>query len=208
MAKKIYDITPMVHPGLAVFPGDTPPSREVLLEKETGAAVTLSTLRTTVHIGAHVDAESHYAVGGLTIDEEPLARFMGPCEVVRVAAAPGERVGVDDFAGPPRSARVLIATGSYPDPTQFSSGFASLEPGLIDWLGDLGVQLLGVDTPSVDAPDSKDLPAHERCFARDVRILEGLVLDGIDPGPYELIALPLRLRGFDASPVRAVLREL
>jgi len=208
MAKKIYDISPMIHPGLAVFPGDTPPSREVLLEKDRGDPVTLSTLRSTVHVGAHLDAESHYALGGLSIDEEPLGRFIGPCEVVRLDTRPGQRVGVDRFVKPPAAARVLIATGSYPDPTLFSNGFAALEPDLIDWLGDQGVRLLGVDTPSVDPPDSKDLPSHARCYARDVRILEGLVLDGIESGPYELIALPLRLQGFDASPVRAVLREL
>ncbi len=208
MAKRLHDISPLIGSKLAVFPGDTPPTREVLLDRQRGDPVTLSTLRSTVHVGAHVDAESHYAVDGLTIEHEPLDRFVGRCHVARLDCAPGERIGVAHFEVAPPCARLLIATGSYPDPTRFESGFAALAPDLIDWLAEHGVRLIGVDTPSVDPPDSKGLPAHARCFVRDVRILEGLVLDGVPAGDYELIALPLRLEGFDASPVRAVLREL
>jgi arylformamidase len=68
------------------------------------------------------------------------------------------------------------------------------------------VRLIGIDTPSVDLFTSKDLPAHQRFLANDMAILEGLVLHEVPPGRYELIALPLKLAGFDASPVRAVLR--
>ena len=70
-----------------------------------------------------------------------------------------------------------------------------------------GVELLGVDTPSVDPADSKELPAHAACLEAGITILEGLVLDGVATGAYELIALPLRLIGFEASPVRAILRR-
>jgi arylformamidase len=70
------------------------------------------------------------------------------------------------------------------------------------------VELVGIDTPSVDLFASQDLEAHKACLRHDVAILEGLVLDGVPPGTYELIALPLKLVGYDASPVRAVLREL
>ena len=84
--------------------------------------------------------------------------------------------------------------------------FSGLEPELIDHLASHGVRLVGVDTPSVDMFDSKDLPAHNRCLAHGIAILEGLVLNEVPPDEYELIALPLKLEGFDASPVRAVLR--
>ncbi|MGE4633046.1 MAG: kynurenine formamidase, partial [Planctomycetota bacterium] len=79
---------------------------------------------------------------------------------------------------------------------------------LIEKLSEDGVKLLGVDTPSVDVADSKDLPSHDACRRSGILILEGLVLDGVEDGIYELIALPLKLTGFDASPVRAVLRTI
>jgi arylformamidase len=104
-----------------------------------------------------------------------------------------------------RAERVLFATGTFPDPENFTTDFAALTPELVDYLAGRGVRLVGIDTPSVDLFDSKDLPAHHRCLAHDMAILEGLVLTGVPEGVYELIALPLKLVGFDASPVRAVL---
>ena len=103
---------------------------------------------------------------------------------------------------------MLFATGTYPDPRRFNDDFAALSPQLVHELADLGVRLVGVDTPSVDLFSSKKLPAHRACLERDMAILEGLVLEEVPEGRYELIALPLRLARFDASPVRAVLREL
>ncbi|MCH7526190.1 MAG: cyclase family protein, partial [Planctomycetes bacterium] len=104
--------------------------------------------------------------------------------------------------------RVLFATGTYPDPNQFNDDFAALTPELIDWLHERGVRTLGIDTPSVDLFHSKDLPAHQTVLKHDMAIVEGLVLQHVPEGVYELIALPLKLSGFDASPVRAVLRTL
>ena len=104
--------------------------------------------------------------------------------------------------------RVLFATGSYPDPTRFNEDFVALAPEVVDALGARGARLVGIDTPSVDLFDSKDLPTHQACLRHDMAILEGLVLDAVPEGAYELIALPLKLQGFDASPVRAVLRSL
>ncbi len=115
-------------------------------------------------------------------------------------------IGPADLPGPILAARLLLATGTFPDPTWFNVDFAALEPLLVDYLNRAGVRLVGVDTPSVDPFESKDLP-RTRLSAYDLAILEGLVLDGVPEGHYELIALPLRLAGFDASPVRAILRS-
>lgn len=206
--RRIIDISPVVSPALAVFPGDTPPSREVLLDLRRGDPLTLSTLKTTVHVGAHLDAPSHYGADAETIEALPLERALGVCEVVRVDALARARLSPGDLPGPPRAERLLIATGSYPDPSRFDEGFAALSPELVEWLDGFGVRLVGVDTPSVDLSDSKELPTHGACLAAGMTILEGLVLDAVTPGIYELVALPLRLEGFDASPVRAVLRDL
>lgn len=203
----IYDITPLVSPRLAVWPGDTPPSREVLCDLDKGDNITLSTLHATAHLGAHADAPSHYARGGEAIAACPLGRYLGPCQVMRAAVARGARVSVDLLPGPVTAPRLLLATGTYPDPERFNTDFAGLAPELVAWLAAQGVVLVGVDTPSVDSFASKDLPAHAAFARHDVAILEGLVLAGVPEGSYELIALPLKLEGFDASPVRAVLRR-
>jgi arylformamidase len=92
-------------------------------------------------------------------------------------------------------------------PDGFDTGMAHATPELADWLGERGAVLLGIDTDSMDAFDSKDLPAHHRLTARGVAILEGIDLSRVQPGEYTLVALPLRLEGADASPVRAVLVE-
>jgi arylformamidase len=204
----IHDITPPVSARLAVWPGDTPPSREVLLDMNRGDNITLSALHATVHLGAHADAPSHYGATAPAIHERILDYYLGPCQVVRLPVPRGTRVGPAMLSAPVRAERVLIATGTYPDPEHFNTDFAALSPELVEALHRQGVKLIGIDTPSVDLFDSKDLPAHQAFLRCDMAILEGLVLDGVPEGLYELIALPLRLVGFDASPVRAVLRPL
>lgn len=203
----ILDITPAITPALAVWPGDTPASREVLMDLARSDAVTLSTLRATVHLGAHADAPSHYGLGAPSIEAMPLERYVGPCRVIRVAAGRGQRIGPEAIPGDLRAERVLIATGTYPDPQRWNDDFAALEPSTVDLLRERGARLVGIDTPSVDLKSDAKLLAHGRFLANDMVILEGLVLDGVEPGEYELIALPLRLVGFDASPVRAILRR-
>jgi arylformamidase len=204
---RLWDISPTVSPKTAVWPGDTPPSREVLLDMRKGDNLTLSTLHGTVHLGAHADAPSHYGETAPAIHERSLEPYLGPCRVVRVDVARGARIPLSALSSPPQEARVLFATGTFPDPERFNEDFAAFSTELLEHLADRGVRLVGIDTPSVDLFESKDLPAHGVCLKRDLSILEGLVLDGVPEGAYELIALPLKLEGFDASPVRAVLRE-
>ncbi len=205
--RRIFDISPPVSPELAVWPGDTPASREVLLAIEAGASVTISTLHATVHLGAHADAPSHYGRDAPSIEARDVALYLGPCRVIHIPARPRSRIGPDDLPSSLDVERVLIRTGTFPDPGRFRDDFAGLEPAAVRRLHELGARLIGVDTPSVDLFSSQDLPAHRACLHLDVAILEGLILDAIPEGIYELIAPPLRLVGFDASPVRALLRE-
>jgi arylformamidase len=204
----LYDITPAVTAALAVWPGDTPPSREVLADLTRGDNITLSTLRATVHLGAHADAPSHYGRDAASIESRPLEPYLGPCRVVRIPAARGTRIPPSAIPASLRAERVLITTGSYPDPYAFNEDFVALEPETVDLLHERGARLVGIDTPSVDLYSAKKLVAHARFLAHDMAILEGLVLAHVPEGEYELIALPLKLDGFDASPVRAVLRTL
>jgi len=205
---RLWDITPAITPQLKVWPGDTEPTREVLLDMQRGDNITLSTLHSTVHLGAHADAPNHYGSDAPSIEDRPLAPYLGPVQLIRIGADRATRFVPADLPDRFEAARVLIATGSFPDPEQFNEDFAAPAPETIDHLADRGVGLIGVDTPSVDLFHSKELPSHARCLAREMAILEGLLLSQIPEGIYELIALPLKLVGFDASPVRAVLREL
>lgn len=204
---ELIDISPAITSAIAVFPGDTPFSRRVLLDMADGANLTLSTMETTLHLGSHADAESHYAIDGRTIESMPLELYVGACDVVEVTPSAGERVQVDDIHGEIVSPRVLIRTGTQPDKNVFG-GYCGLSPALVHHLATRRVRLIGVDTPSVDPGDSKALEAHAACREHGIAIIEGLVLDGVPLGQYELIALPLKIVGGDASPVRAVLRRL
>lgn len=226
MNKRIFDITPRISPDLGVWPGDTPCSRKVQLDIARGDNITLSTLTATVHLGAHADAPSHYGGDAPPIEQVKLERYIGPCQVVIVTPPRGSRITPDMLRrsgrAPRRSRqgrptartkrflapRVLFSTGTFPDPHTWNNDFAALSTEMIDLLHDSGVELVGIDTPSVDLIDSKDLPAHHRILEYGMSILEGLCLADVPAGPYELIALPLPLVGFDASPVRAILRTL
>jgi len=204
----LYDITPPISERLQVWPGDTPPRREVLLDTARGDNITLSTLHATVHLGAHADAPSHYGPGAPAIDQRSLDYYLGPCQVMRLDVPRQTILGPENLSGPVQAPRLLLATGTFPDPEQWNEDFAALSPELVGFFHRNGVKLVGIDTPSVDPFASKDLPAHHAFLKHDMAILEGLMLKDVPAGLYELIALPLKLAGFDASPVRAVLRTM
>lgn len=207
----LIDISPLIDATINVWPGDTPFVRTINADMNAGANLTLSDIRTSLHVGAHADAPSHYMIGGAGIASRRLDLYLGRCVVVRVDVARGERITPDHVADKTEALsapRVLFHTGTFPDHGNWNNDFASLSPELVDDLYHHGVRLIGIDTPSVDPFDSKALEAHHAFAWNDMAMLEGLVLDGVEEGEYELIALPLRIKDADASPVRAVLRTL
>ncbi len=202
---RLIDISPAVTEDIAVWPGDIPYRRDTSLRIDAGDHLELSSIRTTVHLGAHADAPSHYVKGGQGIGERSLDYYYGPCQVLQVATDPGQRILPGDLSGAIQAPRLLLKTGSYPDPGRFQESFTSLSPELVDHAHDAGVILIGIDTPSVDPFSDKALQSHQALARHDMANLEGLVLDAVEPGHYTLIALPLRIPDADASPVRAVL---
>lgn len=205
----LIDISPVIDPTIAVWPGDRPYERNVTLDLSAGANVTLSHIATTLHLGAHADAPSHYSATGEDIGTRGLHYYLGPCVVWHVDIERGQRILPQHVAKKPVvAARVLLHTGTFPDPRVWNDDFASLSPELVDWLHAKGVITIGIDTPSVDPFDDEILEAHHALAHNDMANLEGLVLDRAAEGCYELIALPLRLAGADGSPVRAVLRSI
>jgi arylformamidase len=204
----LYDLSPIIRPETPVWPGDTPFQSRLSWSIADGASVNLSAITTTPHLGSHADAPFHTEPRGDGMAEMPLDRYLGPCRVVRVPPQPliePRHVEGIDLANP---RRILFKSESVRDRRSFPERFTALSPELAALLAERGILLVGMDTPSVDPFDSKTLDAHHALFHGNVAILEGLVLDGVPEGVYELIALPLRLAGLDASPVRAVLRTL
>lgn len=205
---QLIDISPPISAALAVWPGDEPPTRVVSLDIEKGDNLTLSSLHTTVHAGAHADAPVHYLRGAPDIASRSLHLYFGPCQVITVDVRQGSRVMPEHLNAPLRAPRVLFRTLSYPDPHLFNDDFCALSPELIRLLQKNHVILVGIDTPSVDPAHDEALESHQAIAAADMAILEGLVLAHVPDGLYRLMAFPLPLVGFDASPVRAVLQTI
>lgn len=202
---RIIDISPLLSPRTAVWPGDVPFSRSICLNTDNGDHMTLSSTTSTVHLGAHVDAPNHYQAGAPGIAARDLELYYGPCQVVEVQIARGARICPADVTTAITAPRVLFHTGSFPDPDSWNSDFNALSAELVDHLHSKGVVLVGVDTPSIDLQEDKQLESHQAVAQHDMAILEGVVLSGVEAGVYTLCALPLRLENADASPVRAVL---
>ena len=204
----LYDLSPRLRPGFPVWPGDTPLETRFTWRIADGDPVNVGALQATTHLGAHVDAPLHTEERGEDVAALDLDAFLGPCQVVRVpsrANVEAELVRRLDLGLAPR---LLLRTESISDRRSFPERFASITPEAARLLVEAGVVLVGIDTPSVDPKESKELPTHHVLLRAGVAILEGLILDGVPEGVYELIALPLKLDGLDASPVRAVLRTL
>lgn len=205
----LYDISPLVAPGFPVFPGDTAFAARWAWELAPGCPVNVSEVTMSPHTGSHADAPLHYDAAGASIAEVPLQTYLGPCRVVHaIGVRPlvtAAQLAPHLTGTPPR---LLVRTYAQAPTAQWDPHFAALEPAAVDLLHAQGVRLVGIDTPSLDPEQSKTLTAHQRVRAHGMAILEGLVLDAVPPGDYELIALPLRWQGLDASPVRAVLRPL
>ncbi len=205
----IIDISPEISTEYPVFPGDTQFSHETLLDIKNKDHIHLSSINTTVHIGAHADAPLHYNKSGESIEDRSLNPYWGKCYVFDLSdngcsgrISPDE-INEDLILCP----RIIFKTNSF-DHKNWSNEFRSLSPELIELLGKHNVVLVGIDTPSIDPSTSKKLESHAQVYKNNMSVLEGLSLSSVKEGQYELVALPLKMRGLDASPVRAALKTL
>ncbi|WP_027802791.1 arylformamidase [Paraburkholderia dilworthii] len=207
--RTLWDITPAVDPATPVWPGDTPVGIERVWRIEAGSPVNVARLTLSPHTGAHTDAPLHYDAHGVAIGLVPLDIYLGRCRVIHcIGASPVVTPQHLDGSLADLPPRVLLRTYKNAPGTAWDSGFCAVAPETIDLLATKGAKLIGIDTPSLDPQESKTMDAHHRIRAHGMAILEGIVLDDVAPGDYELIALPLKLTTLDASPVRAVLRAL
>ncbi|MFT4045664.1 MAG: arylformamidase [Solimonas sp.] len=207
MSRRLYDISPALQASLPMWPGDTVFSGERTWAIGAQCPVNVSRITLSTHSGAHADAPLHYAADGAAADAFDLERYLGPCRVIDVRGC-GALVQAKHLMHaladvPPR---VLLRTYDVAPQQQWDHAFSAVAAQSIELLASRGVQLIGIDTPSIDPETSKTLDAHHAIHRHGMGILEGLVLDEVPAGDYELIALPLKLAGLDAAPLRAVLR--
>jgi arylformamidase len=210
VSKQLWDISPPLHAGAPVFPGDAPFTSVWAARIGPGCPVNVSTLTLSPHTGAHADAPLHYDDNGAAIGALDLRPYLGRCRVIH-AIDKGPLVVWAHIAHAITAdlpKRVLVRTYRHAPIAHFDATLPAFAPDTIEQLADLGVRLVGIDSASIDPADSKALASHQVIRRRDMRVLENLLLDDVPEGDYELIALPLKLIHADASPVRAVLRAL
>jgi len=204
---KLWDISPAIDEGSDVFPGDTGYSQQLHFSLSPDCPVNVNRLTLSPHTGAHADAPMHYANGEAAIGAVNLQPYLGLCRVIHCLDS-GPLIEPAQIAHALENlpARVLLRTALAA--SQSWASFSAIAPATLALLASKNIVLVGIDTPSVDPSTSQDLPCHQLLLERGLRVLENLVLDDVPEGDYELIALPLKLMQADASPVRAILREL
>jgi arylformamidase len=203
----ILDISVLVQPGTPEWPGDVPFSCGWSARIEQGASMNLSHVAGSPHVGTHADAPLHVRDGWPASHELPLEPFLGPVLVLDVSRAPAGTLALDaDDPRLERCERLLLRTDRTIAEGTFPASWPVLSAATALLLAARGVKLVGVDAPSVDERESKTLDVHQALFGGGAYVLENLDLRGVAEGTYELVALPQRLGGLDAAPVRAVLR--
>lgn len=204
----LHDISVAVRIGTPEWPGDAPFECGWTARLADGASVNLSRVGGSPHVGTHADAPLHVHDGWLPSDALPLDAFLGVAFVMDVSSAAAGTLSLDPSdARLSGVERLLLRTDRGIAAGRFPTDWPVLESGTAATLAERGIRLVGVDTPSVDARHSTRLEVHHALFAGGAFVLENLDLREVPEGRYELIALPQRLVGLDAAPVRAVLRS-
>ena len=203
---KIIDISMELKTGAPQWPGDRPFYYGLSVTKEQSGSVNVGELETSTHMGTHIDAPFHYDDEGLKIDELPLDVYLSKAQVMDVTGL--KKIARNDLKKiEPGVSTVLLKSCMWKDRTVFPGSWPVFDPSIAEWMRENGIRLLGVDVPSVDQETSKELPMHQAMNSNGRFILEGIVLDNVEEGVYQLAALPLKIQGAEGSPVRAVLYE-
>ncbi|KEK22774.1 arylformamidase [Bacillus gaemokensis] len=202
------DISQPLNNEIATWPGDTPFSYEVSWSKEQSGSVNVGKLTMSIHTGTHIDAPFHFDNEGKKVLDLDVNVYVGPARIINVSGM--ESIGAKELETFHLEGveRLLLRTSSHGKVQKFPETIPYLRADIAPFLSEKGVRLIGVDVPSVDPLDDKELAAHHQLFKNGIHILENIVLDHVQDGDYELIALPLALTDADGSPVRAVIRPL
>lgn len=205
----LIDISRPLDARMPAWPGETALHREPRTSVAAGDVATTSYLSGFAHTGTHADAPSHFIRDGATLDQVELEPWIGPCRVVR--HEPDRDVTASDLESMELEGaeRVLIATANstrWSDGPEFRTDYVAIDASAAAWLVERDFKLVGIDYLSVETFEGGEYPVHHTLLGAGMAILEGLRLDHVVPGDYELIALPLPIAEGDGSPVRAILR--
>jgi arylformamidase len=205
---KWIDISQPLSNDIAHWPGDTPYSYETTFTKEQTGSVNIGKITTSLHTGTHVDAPFHFKNDGEKIVDLDINLYIGPARVIDVSDYSNIDSNVLQTFDLDGVKRLLLKTSVPNNPKRFPEQIPALSADVAAFLQEKGIQLIGVDIPSVDPLDSKEMDAHHALYKHGINILENIMLDKVKEGDYELIALPLPLKEADGSPVRAVIKPL
>jgi len=211
---KIWDISRTLSNNFAEWPGDEPFRYRVTNEIAKGASVNLGAITMSVHNGTHADAQFHFDTNGESIERAPLEVYLGRATVVDLSETfsrlkDKHLITIEDLRPHAESiaatSRLVVKTGRWNDSRVFPDRIPVVAADVPTWLQKNGVKLLGVDLPSMDEIDSKSLQNHHALARAGIAIVESLNLSDVAPGIYNFAALPLKIAGADAAPIRAVL---
>lgn len=203
------DLTHPLHSGMVTWPGDPSPEIHPLASIGQGDSCNTSLLQVASHTGTHMDAPRHFIPLGRTIDEIDLEVLIGKAVVADLSTRSG-MISAEDLQGvlPTGTTRILLktATGCRMKDPEFVENFVALSPGGAELLVEKGVRLVGIDYLSIEPFAQRNHQVHHTLLGNGVIVVEGLDLSGLNQGEVELICLPLKIRGCDGSPCRAIAR--
>jgi GntP family gluconate:H+ symporter len=207
------DVTATLDPARTpVYEGDAPMRFDFLKDMRKGDKFTLSVYSMGAHSGTHVDAPMHFIPGGAPIDQVALDPLIGRARVIEIP----DNVQAIDAAELNRHdwksvKRVLFRTRSslrgWMDSSTFHRDFAYVAPDAAQLLADAGVVLVGVDYISAEQFGAPAPRTHQILLGRGIPIVEGLDLRPVQAGDYDVIVLPIKVRGHEGAPARAIARK-
>lgn len=195
----IIDISHTLSETTAGFPMEAATEFTTICQIDESCPIQVSKMTLSSHAGTHIDAPCHYQKGHMSIEKLPLAPFIGACLVIDVRHIKTTILQVSHIKHLALKPRVLFKTQSS------TPKHVSISKKCIHFLGKQGVTLIGIDTLSIDPLSSKTLPAHRASAEANIQIMENINLNDVPAGSYTLVGLPLKLKGLDASPIRAIL---
>jgi arylformamidase len=208
MFRELIDISMALQNGMPAYPGDVPYEMKSSLTLKNGDICNLGSFEMSMHSGTHIDAPLHFIATGNSVTEMGLELFCGRAKVVELDIR--SPVRVPDLSRNPVASgdRILLkisANQGLGDSAVFAPDCAGISPAAATWLVEQGVALVGINCGSVDNPRAGGYEAHRILLSAGVVILENIDLSAVEAGEYYLACFPLRLRGANGSPVRAVL---